>query len=373
MTTLLLLLVLHGLFLAVVLAVAGVRHDPGNRWLAALTLVASLLLLHFYLSASGAMQRWPHLAGVLLPAWLLIAPLAYRYVQAFLRVERPLKIRWIVLPALLSVAWLAPFYSLPAEEKVVASGSLTQTVVLYTGFWVLTGWCAFRAWLALRDAQREGREQFDHASLHTAWLRVFLAGLTFYALFDAALTLSLLASGGYPPWAGLVSVLALTALLYGVALLTVLPEGVLARAPWPGRRYQRAEMPATAAQELSAQLEQLMKTRQPWLDDSLGQQRLATMIGVSPHQLSQLLSQHLGASFADYVNGYRVREAQRLLREAGATRTVMDIGLEAGFASNATFYRAFRRHTGMAPRDYLATNAASGTEPLPRSQPGRRA
>ena len=109
MATLLLILFLHGVFLALVLAVTGARRDPANRWLSALTVVASILLLNFYLTTSGIADGSVWLAVTFLPIWLLIAPLTFRYVQAFLRVERPMKPGWIALPPLVGAAWILLF------------------------------------------------------------------------------------------------------------------------------------------------------------------------------------------------------------------------------------------------------------------------
>lgn len=364
MATLLLILFLHGLFLALVLAVAGARQDPANGWLSGLTIAASALLLHFYFTTSDVVDNQALLTVIFMPIWLLIAPLTFRYVQAFLLVENPLKWRWIALPPLAGATWILLFGLVPGASRTLGLTPISQTVLLYTFFWLMTGWFAFRSWLAIRDAQSAQPARFEQTPWHAAWLRTLMAGLVFYAAFDMALTLSLMYLSNYPDWAGLVSAMTLSILIYSVGLLVVMPGGLLARAPWPGKRYQKAEIPGEVAQELARELEEVMKTRQPWLEESLDQQRLALMLGISPHQLSQLLNQHLGESFADFINRYRVEEAKRLLAEAGASRTVMDIGMEAGFASNATFYRAFRKHVGQTPREFLSDAAASNVESI---------
>ncbi|MEM9305634.1 MAG: helix-turn-helix transcriptional regulator, partial [Pseudomonadota bacterium] len=197
-----------------------------------------------------------------------------------------------------------------------------------------------------------------------------LGGLVFYAIFDFRLTVSMLATGRLPPAAGFVSILVLTALLYGVALLVVLPDGLLRSAPWPGRRYARAALPEAIAEAQVTALRQLMRDDEPWRSEDLDLATLAAMIDLNPHQLSQLLSQHLATSFADFVNGYRVDAAKQLLRETAGTMTMLEIGLEAGFGSSATFYRAFRRRTGATPREYLATIDSDKVVPIARGKRG---
>ncbi|MEM9304689.1 MAG: hypothetical protein AAGE01_21435, partial [Pseudomonadota bacterium] len=204
MTTLLLLLMLHGTFLAVLLGTAGRRHDAANTTLAALVLAATVLLLELYLGVAGIIANRPHLAGVLTPIWFLIGPLALRYVQQFLRRPRPLGVRWLVLPPFAAFAWLLPFYGLSGAEKLAARADPNRTLLLFSGFWLLTGWCAHRAWLAIRDAQRTAPERLDRGAWQAAWLRFLMGGLVFYAIFDFLLTVSMLATGRFPPAAGFV-------------------------------------------------------------------------------------------------------------------------------------------------------------------------
>ena len=64
--------------------------------------------------------------------------------------------------------------------------------------------------------------------------------------------------------------------------------------------------------------------------------------------------------------------SKRLLLDMGSRRSVLDVGLEAGFGASATFYRAFKKHTGMTPTDFLASAASETVEPLAgRRRPDR--
>ncbi|MCG7860457.1 AraC family transcriptional regulator, partial [Flavihumibacter sediminis] len=59
---------------------------------------------------------------------------------------------------------------------------------------------------------------------------------------------------------------------------------------------------------------------------------LADQLKFPPYQVSQSLNECLGKSFYDLVNGYRVKEAKRLLNDPEKSNlTVLSIGFEAGF------------------------------------------
>ena len=71
---------------------------------------------------------------------------------------------------------------------------------------------------------------------------------------------------------------------------------------------------------------------------------------MTPHQLSQFLNEQMKANFRNYVNGYRVREARRLLAHNGKT-SISSICYEVGFNSKSTFYTVFKEVTGKTPRE----------------------
>lgn len=78
---------------------------------------------------------------------------------------------------------------------------------------------------------------------------------------------------------------------------------------------------------------------------------LSEALNESPHYVSQVISQDLNTSFYELVNGYRVGEAKRLLRES-PDETVLAIAMNVGFNSKSAFHSAFRRCTGITPTDF---------------------
>jgi AraC-like DNA-binding protein len=78
---------------------------------------------------------------------------------------------------------------------------------------------------------------------------------------------------------------------------------------------------------------------------------LSDTLNESPHYVSQVISQDLGTSFYEMVNGYRIGEAKRLLRES-PDETVLAIAMNVGFNSKSAFHAAFRRCTGITPTEF---------------------
>ncbi len=103
--------------------------------------------------------------------------------------------------------------------------------------------------------------------------------------------------------------------------------------------------------QLSARLDELMQRDRYYANEELSLADLARAAKVTSHQLSEFLNQKRGTSFFHYVNGLRVQEACRLLRDE-PERTILSIAYEVGFNSKSAFHRAFSRHIGLSPREF---------------------
>lgn len=77
---------------------------------------------------------------------------------------------------------------------------------------------------------------------------------------------------------------------------------------------------------------------------------VADQIYVSQWHLSKLLNRHLGKSFSDVLNGARVAEAKKLLRDPSLR--ICDIAEMVGFVDTAHFSRVFKKMAGISANVY---------------------
>lgn len=125
--------------------------------------------------------------------------------------------------------------------------------------------------------------------------------------------------------------------------------------------YQKAALTPAQVLAIEAGLRQAMECDKLYLESDLTLAQLAQALAVSPHQLSQFLSQHLGLSFYDYVNGLRIDAVKATLaRPQSARRSLLEIALECGFGSKSTFNAVFKKSTGLSPTAYRASLAGAG-------------
>lgn len=118
----------------------------------------------------------------------------------------------------------------------------------------------------------------------------------------------------------------------------------------PAEKYEKSALSTEASKRIARKLRAAMEQDQLHRDPNLSLWVLARHIGASPNYISQTLSEVIGESFFDFVNGYRIAEAKDML--ANTDDTVLAITYEVGFNARSSFYNAFKRLTGQTPTSY---------------------
>ncbi|CDF82289.1 putative transcriptional regulator, AraC family [Pseudomonas knackmussii B13] len=104
--------------------------------------------------------------------------------------------------------------------------------------------------------------------------------------------------------------------------------------------------------QLAGDLEEYFDKAQPYLAADLDLSQVASATGYTRNQISYLLNQVMGLSFYQYVNQQRLQHLLGQLRP-GQDARIDELAFSAGFNSLSAFYRCFRQHTGVSPREYL--------------------
>lgn len=107
-------------------------------------------------------------------------------------------------------------------------------------------------------------------------------------------------------------------------------------------------------------LERSMTNLMPHKDPELTLPKLAKQVGVKPHLLSAAINKLTGQNFSDFINGYRIREAQHLLTNgANKNQKIASIAFDTGFNSLSSFNAAFKKATAMTPSEFRKKSQVS--------------
>jgi AraC-like DNA-binding protein len=72
-----------------------------------------------------------------------------------------------------------------------------------------------------------------------------------------------------------------------------------------------------------------------------------------------MINQGFQQNFNDFINNYRIEAVkQKLQLGEQKTQTLLGIAYDCGFNSKATFNRAFKKVTGVSPKEWLQKKAA---------------
>ncbi|WP_380800744.1 helix-turn-helix domain-containing protein [Shivajiella indica] len=82
--------------------------------------------------------------------------------------------------------------------------------------------------------------------------------------------------------------------------------------------------------------------------------KLAGHLGWPIYILSSMLNEVLKTNFNDLINKYRIDRFKQLISSPDVKKySIAGLGLEVGFSSKASFYRAFKKETGITPTEYI--------------------
>lgn len=130
-------------------------------------------------------------------------------------------------------------------------------------------------------------------------------------------------------------------------------EEILRKAPKAGPKYERSSLTREQAEKAEKLLLAVMENDKLYLDEELSLRTLSEKTGLPSAHLSQVLNERLKKNFYDFVNGFRIEEAKRILRDPRRSdQKILGVAFDTGFASKVAFNRVFKKYAGMTPSEY---------------------
>ncbi|WP_340065731.1 AraC family transcriptional regulator [Ascidiimonas aurantiaca] len=102
-------------------------------------------------------------------------------------------------------------------------------------------------------------------------------------------------------------------------------------------------------------LRNFMINEKPYLEEDLTLQKLAEKTEIPEKHLSFLINKIIGKHFFDFINSYRIQQAQILLQNKELN--IQQIMYEVGFNSKSSFNTAFKKYTATTPSKYRMLNS----------------
>jgi AraC-like DNA-binding protein len=253
---------------------------------------------------------------------------------------------WLTLGAYLGIAmpahvsYLFGSFDLPLTfEIAVRALSLAMVVHL---LWV--------AMSGLRDDLIEARRKTR------LWYIIAVSIATALVVLGEMFYTSMTGDNSDPPSVSLIrTVIILPPVLLGAYLYMSLQREALLFEPVPEleKPKPRVDPKDSATHE---RLLRAMTDDKLYREPGLGIGMLASKLNVPEHQLRALINKGLGyRNFAAFLNQYRLADAKDALAAPDQARTpILTIAMDVGYASLATFNRAFKTEIGLTPSAFRA-------------------
>ncbi|WP_169630326.1 AraC family transcriptional regulator [Flavobacterium sp. ASW18X] len=153
----------------------------------------------------------------------------------------------------------------------------------------------------------------------------------------------------------IVGAISFTFILYIIGLLLALNVSKTLLFFKQKEKYNNKTITQEKAREIENSISILID-KELFLKPNITLSEFASGIKITKHTLSQYLNEQKGKSFNRFINELRVEKAKEYL-VVKHNYTMESIGYDSGFNSKSTFFKAFKKVTGLTPLEYQKRNA----------------
>lgn len=320
-------------------------------------MIASIWLLSGAYFFSGYYLKFPYFYAIHFPLVFLCGPLFFHYYKKGIEEEEYSLFYLHLLPALIVLALILPFQFMNLNEKYeffskFKSGNFTfyHYIIFALNIGSKISILSYLTKIILenipllkssRDITKKSKYIFILVvTLIYIDLAIGLIGFFIKSFFMVKLSALLLPIN----------------LLIFFLMSSRFPEIVFGlRKEIKLKKYERSKIDKLDLDSILSNMESVMSSEKAFADEDLTLTSLAGELNISAHQLSQILNEKLNKTFPQYINTFRVKEAQKMILE-DEDRSLLSIAFAVGFNSKASFNRSFKSITGITPQDYRKRN-----------------
>ncbi len=359
-------------FFAILLLATNTSKSTSTYFLAAFLLAHAFIPLH-ELMLWGAEFKWkirelhPDLLFIGGSAYYLDGALLYFCVKSL--IFRDFSLRRIdavhLVPLILFILFMCvAFYSLPRPERLelirtdefVYGGAYVFVEFLGKCLRVGYGLCCLQLIIRYKGLLKTTHSNIEKVDL--TWLNLLVIGFLSVMSTEVVLSISKLVSlyqhyelivfeyiglTGYYSLFFLVNLLVFTSVRYFASFEAV-------------RQKESPKKPLNERllnPDCAEQIDRAMRAEKPYLMPDITLDILAEKLDIPAKDLSMIINRHFGIHFYEFINGYRIEEATRILSAPeDKDKTITDIYLEVGFNSKSVFNTFFKKILGMTPSQY---------------------
>ncbi|KOS08438.1 AraC family transcriptional regulator [Flavobacterium akiainvivens] len=376
-TTLLNIAIFQGIVLGLIILRSSLFNSNSNKYLAFLLFALSIVLLNYVFELEGTFTSFPYLHFLDDIEWIFLLPV-FIFLFIINRIDDNVKNRQktylcyipFAFSSVVSVAYdlsnVAGIYKIP-ESYLYLIDILRLTQFLFA--LIIIPFLPLYSYFMIRHLKDPKEKKWIITLLTFLYLLVFTWLVTYLVGVFAGLDISYimgvlaLAATFIMHWTAYIGIYKYKLAKNKDAIYNFLNNNLaLASAPLQNTEATIIEEngPTKEHKEYITEdnlyfqkLELLCKEQHIYTDSTLNREKVAEKLGISPGYVSQIINIITGDNFANYINQYRVEAVKEMISNSEYDNyNLLAMGLESGFTSKTTFYKAFKKVTGQTPNEY---------------------
>jgi len=365
---------LMGIILSMVSLFASKNNKSIKFSLSALLLVTSLIIVLGTMHFSGKTIHFIHLFRIDSPFHYLLGPVMYLYTLSI--VNPNFKYRWIhllhVLPFLTNYLEFIPFYTsseaikLEYYENFRNKGSVIMPLHYFLKTILFSIYFVAQFYILKKYRLFQMRKNKSNSYL-ISWFLIYMSSqfiLIAGALIDNLTGLKLFED----PYRFAITMITFFhfSVVLGLLFIPNLFYGMVSTEKGPKEKYSSSKLSEMEKDKIVSLLNDFIKRDdKPYLNEKISLTEVSKLLKVSPQHLSQVINEKTNHNFNDFINSYRIEEAKTLLISTSYSKLTIDaIAQKAGFNSKSVFYTAFKKHTGITPKEFITLNSQESLTPI---------
>lgn len=371
-------IVLIGFFFAVIINFKKDSDKISNLLIGGFVSVHSIFILEFALYASNMCYLYPHTYLMSSSVALLYGPLLYFY---FKRINQQYVLKpkdaLHIIPSILLLTILIPFYSLSAKEKLSIMFNISTLYstrdFLYIIFipklssYIIYGFLIGKLYFNKQNNLSPKDYVLVKWKRNIYYIHImYILAYAFYGITISGILIITRSEAIYH-----FQVMAMTLMVLYIAQMAYLNPIVFNYKSFMlsngagFSKYLKSGLTPSFSEELKEELISLFTVDKVYRDSCINLDNLSEKLNTTRHNTSQIINEHFNMNFFELINKFRIEEAINLLLEdKNGNLNIIDIAYEVGYNNKVTFNKAFKKATSLTPTEFIDSIKNGHSKPI---------
>lgn len=355
----------QGLFLlSVLLSSKEKRNKRANQYLVFIILILIWFLAEFFTVRNKIDVNLNVFYGTRYGSWFLLGPITYFYFKSITDAAwsfsknqllhfLPFIIFVVIIPLIaykvlndrqIDYGMLSVF---DHREKIVSTIQWTYSTVFIFQF-VHLGYFLFKNLKIVNYYSKRLTSEYSNIDVKINWLKYFNIALIIVLIFSVIFLYILLVTDIYRRHLDYIYVIPIGLLFNFISFKFMRTEW---RPIENNSKYEGSSLNQDEIPDYIIKLNRLMENEKVYLNNVIRLSDLSEMMTINKHHLSQIINQHYGLSFYDFINQFRVNEAKDIIIKH-PEYTLHQVAFDSGFNNKTSFVNAFKKFEKVPPSKF---------------------